>query len=151
MDDFLDKTIVLSPEKLQLNLSPIQLDDQQGVEEKGIEIQPIFEDVPENWLKEFDKYHQVQGRYAVSLSNGGQVHIVVEDTVKQALNEIKQIPKRQLKGERARQFIKNPQAIFSDEDIAKVIDEADLEQQISQQTEFLEYDLTLNSQYNEQG
>lgn len=151
MDDFLDKTIVLSPEKLQLNLSPIQLDDQQGVEEKGIEIQPIFEDVPENWLKEFDKYHQVQGRYAVSLSNGGQVHIVVEDTVKQALNEIKQIPKRQLKGERARQFIKNPQAIFSDEDIAKVIDEADLEQQISQQTEFLDYDLTLNSQYNEQG
>lgn len=145
MDDFLYKTIVLSPEKLQLHLNPIQL-----ANEKGIEIQPLFDEAPLNWLDMFDRYHQVQGRYEVSLPNGGQVHIVLDEAVKQALHDIKQIPKRQLTGERAKQFVKSPQAVLGD-NIIQVIDEADLEKQISQQTELLDYDLKLTCQYNELG
>ena len=65
MDDFLRKTIVLSPETLKLDMRRNRVMD-----ELLVELQPTFENAPANWLQVFDDYHSVQNRYSVSLPDG---------------------------------------------------------------------------------
>ena len=73
LDEFLRKTVVLSPEKLQLNLRK-NLISQESV----VEVQPEFDEAPSNWLQTFDHYNQVQDQYSISLPDGGVAHVVID-------------------------------------------------------------------------
>ena len=72
MDDFLRKTIVLSPETLRLDMQKNVVMD-----EILVELQPTFENAPINWLEVFDDYHQVQNRYSITLPDGGVAHVLI--------------------------------------------------------------------------
>lgn len=77
MDEFLNKTVVLTPETLQLNMRR-----QNILDDAVVEIQPIFEEAPNTWLDTFDQFHQVQDHYSITLPDGGIAHIVIDDKVK---------------------------------------------------------------------
>ncbi|MBF0236971.1 MAG: HNH endonuclease [SAR324 cluster bacterium] len=115
LDDFLEKTIVLSPETLHLAMNPVFVANTQVVE-----IQPTFEDAPEKWLNSFDHYDHVQNRYSIPTSSGGIIHIVIAPEVKTVLSEIKRMPGRRVSGRRAQAFIRNPYALLG-EDAEKVV------------------------------
>src|SRR5690606_10786893 len=119
LDDFLRKTVVLAPEKLQLNIRK-NLISQESV----VEVQPEFDEAPSNWLKTFDQYNNVQDQYSVSLPDGGIAHVVIEPQVKQVLNEIKKMPNRRISGERAQAFLHNPFAQLGDDAIEVISPES---------------------------
>lgn len=144
MDSFLSKTIVLHPEALQLKMRQVHL-----ANDSLIEIQPVFEGAPNNWLESFDQYNEVQSRYSVNLPDGGVVHVLIEDEVKQVLSEIKSMPARRVAGERAQKFIENPFAQLGDS-AAQVINADDFERSKSTAGIF-KYDLTIDSHYDEAG
>lgn len=120
LSDFLQKTIVLTPEKLHLDLRKAG----EG-EAKTVEVTPTFEDAPERWIEMFDRMPLVQDRYEIP---GGEelVHVVVAPEVRTVLNEIKRMPGRRVSGGRAEAFVRNPFAVLGD-DAAKVIDADDFE------------------------
>lgn len=110
LDEFLLKTIVVAPEKIQLNLRK-NLISQESV----VEIQPTFDDAPNTWLNTFDQYNTVQDQYSVSLNDGGIAHIIIDPKVKHVLSEIKKMPNRRVAGERAHTFLHNPFAQLGEE------------------------------------
>ena len=142
LDDFLRKTVVLAPEKLQLNLRK-NLISQESV----VEIQPEFDEVPSNWLKTFDQYNNVQDQYSISLADGGIAHVVIEPQVKQVLNEIKKMPNRRISGERAQAFLHNPFAQLGD-DAIEVISPESFEES-KQQAEIYTYTVQIEKNYDE--
>ena len=142
LDDFLRKTVVLAPEKLQLNLRK-NLISQESV----VEVQPEFDEAPSNWLKTFDQYNNVQDQYNISLADGGIAHVVIEPQVKQVLNEIKKMPNRRISGERAQAFLHNPFAQLGD-DAIEVISPESFEES-KQQAEIYTYTLQIEKNYDE--
>ncbi len=144
LDEFLRKTVVLAPEKLQLNLRK-NLISQESV----VEVQPDFDEAPSNWLQTFDHYNQVQDQYSISLPDGGIVHVVVDPQVKNVLNEIKKMPNRRVSGERAQTFLHNPFAQLGD-DATQVISPESFEKS-KQEAEIYNYSLQIDKFYNELG
>jgi len=142
LDDFLRKTVVLAPEKLQLNLRK-NLISQESV----VEVQPEFDEAPSNWLKTFDQYNNVQDQYYISLADGGIAHVVIEPQVKQVLNEIKKMPNRRISGERAQAFLHNPFAQLGD-DAIEVISPESFEES-KQQAEIYTYTVQIEKNYDE--
>lgn len=142
LDDFLRKTVVLAPEKLQLNLRK-NLISQESV----VEVQPEFDEAPSNWLKTFDQYNNVQDQYNISLADGGIAHVVIEPQVKQVLNEIKKMPNRRISGERAQAFLHNPFAQLGD-DAIEVISPESFEES-KQQAEIYTYTVQIEKNYDE--
>jgi hypothetical protein len=102
LDDFLFRTVVLTPDSLQLSLRRA---DPLGL----VEVQPWFEGAPTHWLDAFDKAGQVRDRYDLTTPEG-----VV-------LRELKRMPGRRVTGERAEAFLVNPIAALGP-DAASVID-----------------------------
>lgn len=144
LDDFLKKTVVLAPEKLQLNLRKNIIST-----ESVVEVQPDFEEAPLNWLQVFDQYNQVQDQYSISLPDGGIAHVVIDPQVKNVLNEIKKMPNRRVSGERAQAFLHNPFAQLGD-DASDVLSPESFEQS-KQEAEIYSYSLQLDKHYNELG
>lgn len=144
MDDFLCKTIVLSPEKLELNMRRNLLG-----EEAVVEIQPVFEDAPASWLSTFDKFNQVQDHYHIPLPDGGMAYVLVDDKVKQVLNEIKKMPGRRVSGKRAQTFLSNPYAQLGEE-AAEVVSPESFER-AKEQAEIYNYNLRIHTEYDAQG
>ena len=142
LDDFLRKTVVLAPEKLQLNLRK-NLISQESV----VEVQPEFDEAPSNWLKTFDQYNNVQDQYNISLADGGIAHVVIEPQVKQVLNEIKKMPNRRISGERAQAFLHNPFAQLGDDAIDVISPESFEESK--QQAEIYTYTVQIEKNYDE--
>lgn len=120
LDDFLHRTVVLTPEKLAIGLRRVQLAD-----DTVIEIQPSFEGAPENWLERFDYQTAVQSRYDIPTAQG-IAQVVIGSKVRTVLEEIKRIPDRRVAGARAQAFILNPYAALG-EDANSVIDEQQFE------------------------
>lgn len=123
MSDFLVKTVVLSPERLNMEFrrSDAVLDD------TVVEILPDFEGAPDNWLAEFDRFSRVQDSYKFALEDGGLIHVAVSPQVKAVLNEVKRLPGRRVAGSRAQAFLLNPFATLG-EAAASVLDEKQFEQ-----------------------
>lgn len=142
LDEFLRKTIVLDPAKLQLNLRKNLINT-----DSVVEIQPVFDDAPDNWIKIFDSYNEVQDQYAISLPDGGLAHIIIESQVKNVLNEIKKMPNRRVSGERAQTFLHNPFAQLGD-DAADVIPPESFEQS-KQEAEIYNYSMQIDKAYDE--
>lgn len=144
MSDFLVKTVVLSPERLDMRFrrSDAVLDD------TVVEIVPGFEGAPDNWLAEFDRFSSVQDSYKFALENGGLIHVAVSPQVKAILSEVKRLPGRRVAGSRAQAFLLNPFATLGDA-ATDVIDEKQFEQaredaglQFERFTAIVEHDLS---------
>lgn len=110
LDNFLEKTVVLTPETLQLRLHRVEDD---GV--RVVEVEPTFADAPDTWLPALDRGQAVLARYNLNAANGGIVHVVVEPAVRRVLEQIKRMPKRRVVGERAEAFLHNPYALLGEE------------------------------------
>jgi hypothetical protein len=115
LDHFLDRTVVLTPQTLRLQLQRTDVCDTPV-----IEIRPGFADAPETWLDVFDQGESVLTRYDLNLPQGGIVHIVVEPTVRQVLEVIKGMPGRRVAGAKAQAFLHNPYALLGEE-VASVL------------------------------
>jgi hypothetical protein len=106
LSNFLQKTIVLTPERLQLALR--KAGEGEG---KTVEVTPGFEDAPARWIEMFDRLPSVQVRYEIP--EGEELtHVVVTPEVQTVLREIKRMPGRRVSGSRAEAFVRNPFALL---------------------------------------
>ncbi|PPD49982.1 MAG: helicase SNF2 [Methylobacter sp.] len=121
MVDFLQRTVVLSPEKLLLHLHK-----SAGVGNKTVQVEPDFDGAPQQWLDTFDKYTTVPERYDIP-DGQGIIQVLVSPQVRSVLQELRRWPGRYVAGQRAEVFIRNPYAALGDDAVA-VIDEAQFEE-----------------------
>lgn len=107
LDAFLARTIILTPEHLDLALRRITI---EGTE--VVEVIPEVEGAPtDRWLASFDGFRTIQQHYDLPLADGSMVRVVPDDKVREVLAEIKQsMPERRIAGQRARAFLRNPYA-----------------------------------------
>jgi superfamily II DNA or RNA helicase/Holliday junction resolvase len=121
LDDFLFRSIVLTPEKLQIGLrrSDAVADD------RVIEIEPMFEDAPAGWLEAFDCSREVRNQYDIATPDG-IVQVLIVPKIRTVLQEIKRLPGRRVAGSRAQAFLLNPYATLGD-DASDVIEETQFE------------------------
>jgi hypothetical protein len=117
MNGFLTKSVVLTPEKLKINLR-----SSVAGGARVVEVAPGFEDEPDGWLEAFDTHKQVPDYYNVISRNGGIVHVVVAPNVRTVLESIKQMSGRRVAGSRAEAFLVNPFAALG-EAASETIDE----------------------------
>lgn len=120
LDDFLFRSVVLSPEKLQIGIRRADIPD-----DKVIEIEPTFEGAPLGWLETFDRASQIRERYDV-VTPEGIVQIIITPKVRTVLQEIKRLPGRRVAGSRAEAFLLNPFATLG-ADAVDVIEESQFE------------------------
>lgn len=121
LDDFLHRSVVLTPERLDIGLrksAPIANDS-------VIEIEPSFAGAPPDWLERFDSSREVLDRYDI-VTPEGIVQVLITPQVKTVLQEVKRLPLRRVAGSRAQAFILNPYAALGP-DAQAVIDEKQFE------------------------
>lgn len=121
LDDFLRRTVVLTPEHLDIDLRKVSI-----AEDHVIEITPSFEGAPQGWLERFDATRSIPDRYDIPTPDG-IVQILIAPKVKTVLQEIKRLPHRRVAGSRAQAFLLNPYATLG-EDAKEVIEEEQFEQ-----------------------
>lgn len=122
LDDFLRRSVVLTPERLEIGMrksAPLAGDS-------VIEIEPGFAGAPPDWLERFDHAREVQDRYDI-VTPEGIIQVLITPQVKTVLQEIKRLPLRRVAGSRAQAFILNPYATLG-EDAKDVIVEEQFEQ-----------------------
>jgi SNF2-related domain/Restriction endonuclease/Helicase conserved C-terminal domain len=102
LDDFLYRTVVLSPDRLKIGL---RQSDATG--SRVIEVIPDFDGSPPGWLIAFDRHGHVPDRYDLATPEG-VVQIMVSANVRTVLEQIRQMPGRRVFGARAEAFITNP-------------------------------------------
>jgi hypothetical protein len=107
VSDYVARTIILTPERLRLELR--QHGDGKG---KVVEVIPRFDEAPVQWLSQFDRL-PMQGSYDVP--NGPTLtRVVLTPEVQTVLSEVKRMPGRRAAGTRAEAFIRNPFAVLGD-------------------------------------
>jgi Holliday junction resolvase len=122
LDDFLHRSVVLTPERLDIGLrksAPI-------ADDSVIEIEPTFAGAPPDWLERFDRSRDVLDRYDI-VTPEGIVQVLITPQVKTVLQEVKRLPLRRVAGSRAQAFILNPYATLGP-DAKEVINEAQFEE-----------------------
>ncbi|MBF0160072.1 MAG: restriction endonuclease [Magnetococcales bacterium] len=102
LSNFLAKTVVLTPEKLTINLRKTTV-----AGDKVVEVVPGFEDQPQRWLEMFDRLNSVRDRYDIP-DGEGLTHVLVSPEAQTVLREIKRMVGRRVAGDRAEAFIRNP-------------------------------------------
>ena len=122
MTDFLVKTVVLTPERLDLAFRK----SEAVADDTVIEVIPSFKDAPAGWLEQFDRFGHVANRYDLPAVDGGLVQVVISPEVRTVLEQIKRLPGRRIAGSRAQAFLVNPFATLG-EHASKVIDESQFE------------------------
>ncbi len=105
LSDFLTKTIVLTPEKLDINLRKAEGTGNQVI----VEVIPGFPTQPRRWLELFDRIGNVPDHYEIP-DGAGMTHVLVSPEVQTVLREIKRMPGRRIAGDRAEAFLRNPYA-----------------------------------------
>ncbi|MFA5923936.1 MAG: DEAD/DEAH box helicase [Methylococcaceae bacterium] len=121
MADFLQRTVVLSPEKLLLHLHKSASSGSNTVQ-----VEPDFDGAPPQWLETFDKYTTIPERYDIP-DGLGIIQVLVAPQVRSVLQELRRWPGRYVSGQRAEAFIRNPYAALG-EDAVAVIDETQFEE-----------------------
>lgn len=116
LDDFLFRSVVLTPEKLKIGLRKVDVGDT-----RVIEVAPSFEGAPDSWLDTFDAFRSVQDRYDIPTPDG-IIQVLVTPAVRTVLEQVKRMPAgRRVAGTRAEAFIANPFAALG-EAASEVID-----------------------------
>jgi hypothetical protein len=115
LDDFLHRTIVLTPERLDIQLRKTVAG---GV--RVVQVTPSFEGCPREWIATFDRNLRVLDRYDLSTPEG-ICQVVIAPQVREVLSQIKKMSGRRLAGARAEAFLANPIAALG-EPAARVID-----------------------------
>lgn len=123
LSDFLVKTVVLTPEKLELDFRKSSAVSDDTV----VEVIPGFEDAPAGWITQFDRFDHVASRYDFPTEEGGLTQVVLSPEVRTVLEQVKRMPGRRIAGSRAQAFLLNPFATLG-EAASKVIDESRFEQ-----------------------
>lgn len=121
LDDFLHRSVVLTPEKLEIGLRRSTAVGDDHV----VQIEPGFAGAPADWLDAFDRSRDVKDRYDI-VTKEGIVQVLVTPKVRTVLQEIKRLPGRTVAGTRAQAFLVNPYATLGD-DAVDVIVEAQFE------------------------
>lgn len=121
MDDFLTKSVVLTPEQLRIQMRKAS----QPTGDTVIEVIPVFHGAPDNWLERFDAISTIPDLYNIP-TNDGSVQVILTDKVRAVLGEIKRMPGRRVAGARAQAFVVNPYATLG-EDARDVIVEEEFE------------------------
>ncbi|MEJ5999926.1 DEAD/DEAH box helicase [Paucibacter soli] len=120
VSDYVDRTIILTPERLQL-----AMEARGEGEAKVVEVVPTFETAPSQWLSLFDRL-PLQDSYDVP-DGPSLVRVVLAPEVKEVLAEIKRMSGRRVAGPRAQAFVRNPFAVLGEQAQA-VIDQNQFEQ-----------------------
>lgn len=121
LDDFLYRSVVLTPEKLEIGLRR----SENVTDDKVIEIEPLFAGAPSSWLDSFDSKSSVRDRYDIPTPEG-IVQVLISPKVRTVLQEIKRLAGRRVAGSRAQAFLLNPFATLGD-DAGDVIEETQFE------------------------
>jgi hypothetical protein len=108
VSDYVERTVVLTPEKLKL-----AMESRGEGEGKVVEVEPTFDDAPPAWLSVFDRM-PLQDSYDVP-EGPSLVRVVLAPEVKTVLAEIKRMPGRRVAGPRAQAFVRNPYAVLGEE------------------------------------
>lgn len=117
MDAFLERSIVLRPENLVLDLrKSVQGDSPM------IEVSPNFDGQPEGFLSSFDRQPTVQDRYRIVSPDGSITHVLMTPEVKTVLEAVKTMPGRRVAGDAALSLIRNPYSFLGDAAV-KVLEE----------------------------
>jgi hypothetical protein len=66
LDDFLYRSVVLTPEKLEISLRR----SADIADDRVVEIEPGFEGAPADWLEAFDRSREVRNRYDIVTKEG---------------------------------------------------------------------------------
>ncbi|BET27621.1 helicase-like protein [Limnobacter thiooxidans] len=122
LDGFLEKTIVLKPDNLRIDMRKSSLKS-----DAVVEVIPDFDGAPQNWLNHFDRLDAVQDTYRIQGQDGSVTHVVVSPEIKDVLVNIKQMPLRRVAGESAMRFLKNPFSALGD-GATQVVDPEQFEQ-----------------------
>jgi hypothetical protein len=117
LDDFLFRSVVLSPEKLEIGLrrSDAVADD------RVVEIEPGFAGAPPGWMDAFDRERQVRDRYDLATGDG-IVQVLISAKVRTVLQEVKRLPGRRVAGTRAEAFLLNPYATLGDDAVDVIVE-----------------------------
>ena len=117
LDDFLYRSVVLTPEKLEIGLRR-----SEGVgDDRVVEIEPGFEGAPSDWLEAFDRSREVKDRYDIVTAEG-IVQVLVAPKVRTVLQEIKRLDGRRVAGTRAQAFLLNPYATLGDDAVDVIVE-----------------------------
>lgn len=109
MDGFLDKSVVVKPQRLQLKPRKTVVGGTPV-----IELDVVFEGQPTDWLASFDSYKQVQDRYRVLSPDGSVTHVLIEPDVKAVLESVRALPGRRVAGDDALSLVRNPYSLIGD-------------------------------------
>lgn len=115
LDDFLVRSVVLTPDKLDLAFRKSSVGATSIVE-----VFPVFDGAPDRWLEFFDKVPSVPEHFNIP-TKAGAVHVALTEPVREVLAEIKRWPGRRAAGARAEAFLLNPFAALG-EAASEVID-----------------------------
>lgn len=115
LTDYLRKTVVLTPERLRIDLRK-----GGAAGDNLVEVMPGFDGAPQRWLEMFDRFDAVLDHYEIPDGNG-LVHVLLSPEARTVLREIRRMPGRRIAGDRAEAFLRNPIASLGP-DAAKVID-----------------------------
>jgi superfamily II DNA or RNA helicase len=120
LSDFLRHTVVLTPDRLRLDL-------RRGDENASdlVEVIPTFELSPQRWIEFFDRNAEVPSRYDIP-DREGLTQILLPEATRSVLREIKRMPGRRIVGGRAEAFVRNPFAMLGP-DANAVIDPIEFE------------------------
>lgn len=102
LSGFLSKTVVVSPERINIEMRK----GGEGAQDM-VELLPRFEGAPSRWLEVFDRIEPVQDRYEIP-DGSGLVHVLLSSDAKAVLSEIRRMPGRRIAGARAEAFLRNP-------------------------------------------
>lgn len=108
LDQFLLRSVVLTPDKINLELRRSELS-----KKCLIEVIPEFSDCPVDWNQAFDERAEVSDVYNIS-TDTGIVQVLPSPEVKTILREIKKMPNRRVTGAAAEAFITNPIAYLGE-------------------------------------
>lgn len=108
LDDFLVRSIVLTPDKLDIQFRKVSVGGTSVVE-----IVPGFDSAPERWLEFFDKAPSIPEHFNIP-TQAGAIHVALSEPVRTVLREIKRLPGRRASGARAEAFLLNPFSALGD-------------------------------------
>ena len=121
LTNFLQHTIVVTPQMIEFSLRKADFDGH-----KTVEIIPGFADAPPGWLAVFDRQSTVGDLYQIA--DGEKLtHVIVTPEVKNVLQEVKKLTGRRISGDRAEAFIRNPFGVLGPE-AASVVNQEQFEQ-----------------------